>query len=242
MEPIPGDSHTYMRNYCELREPLLGSQHSGGHPARSTRGRIQWKLRITTPGTFLSTGLGAFWHPFWYWEQHPSPHPKGRNLLLRSGNSFVAVTIKTGWPGSHFNPVWWPCISQLCSIRQKVRFKAQKASCCPSFWGLCYPLTIYRNKGKFSQRGWPVWRKECAGSPRVPGAPGASTLLSGQPLLRPPHPCPWLQHWTLIHCKISAELGNVTQKPIWEQKRWINNSQKRKNKWLPNTWKGIQPH
>lgn len=235
--------HLHEKLLWELCETLLGSQHSGGpspglrHPVWSTWGRIQWNLRITTLGTFLPTGLGAFWYPFWYWEQHPSPHPRERNLLLRSGNSFVAVTIKTGWPGSHFTLSGDLAYHSCAPLGKKLRFKAQKASYCPSFWGLCYPLTIYRNKGKFSQSGWPVWRKECAGSPRVPGAPQSQ------------HPALWsasaphrLQHWTLINCKISAELGNMTQKPIWEQKRWINNSQKRKNKWLPNTWKGIQPH
>lgn len=125
-------------------------------------------------------------------------------------------------------------------LGKKLRFKAQKASFCPSFLRLCYPLTIYRNKGKLSQSGWPVWRKECAGSPGVPGAPRSQH----PPLVSCWHISllPWLQHWTLVCCKISAESGNMTQKPIWKQKRWINNSQKKKDKWLPNTWKGIQPH
>lgn len=65
-------------------------------------------------------------------------------------------------------------------LGKKLRFKAQKASFCPSFLRLCYPLTIYRNKGKLSQSGWPVWRKECAGSPGVPGAPRSQHPLSGQ--------------------------------------------------------------
>ena len=212
-----GLPHLHEKLLWELSEPLLGSQHSGGpsrglrHPAWSVWGRIQWNLRITTHGTFLPTGPGAFWHPFWYWKQHPSPYPMGTNLLLRPGNSFVEVTIKTCWPGGHCNPVWWPAYHSCAPLGRKLRFKPQKASFCPSFRGLCYPLTIYRNKGQLSQSGWPVWRKECAGSPGVQGAP------------RSQHPALWSAAGTFLSSPDSNTEHSSTARSLQSWEMWLRN-------------------
>ena len=110
----------------ELCEPLLGPQHSGGpsrglrHPAWSIWGRIQEIWGLQPMGPFYPQAQVHFDIHFDTENSTPPPTLGGQSYYWGLAILFFEVTIKTCWPGSHFNPVWWPCISQLCSIRQKV--------------------------------------------------------------------------------------------------------------------------
>lgn len=101
-------------------------------------------------------------------------------------------------------------------LGRKLRFKAQKASFCPSFRGLRYPLTIYRNKGQLSQSGWSVWRKVCAGSPGVQGAP------------RSQHPALWSAAGTFLSSPDSSTEHSSTVRSVQSWETWLRNPSENK--------------
>lgn len=186
-------SHLYTGILIErMNETLLGSKYSWEHSAWPDWRKTQWNLRITTHVMFFfPTGLGAFSHSFWLLSIAPHPPSWETNLLFRSGKSFVVVTIKTCGPGSHFDPVWWPCRVLLCSIRQQSynltpRKLLSLLLGTPSVLPSCYSQ---KEMGAFRNQLACVKKRAC----RVSGFPRVPHLVSCQPNSL----FPYLQHWTL---------------------------------------------
>lgn len=244
MRDIPGDSHLHMRDL-----PWGYVRYSWVQNIWGTFCMTIVKFEDHNLVTFSPTGLEHFYIHFDFLEPHLFPLLRGKLIILfRSGNSFVKVPIKTCWPGSHFDPVWWPYITPSCSIRwQSYNLTLRRLAFVPPFLRQrqCFPLPSYRKKMEvftnwFTRAKKGVWRV-----PRCPSAPHqSSTPLSGwwparvsPPLTPVPNTCIH-SHPLQLLCRVGKHASN----PIWEQKIWINNSWRRKNKLLLNTWKYIQPH
>lgn len=221
MRDIPGDSHLHMRDL-----PWGYVRYSWVQNIWGTFCMTIVKFEDHNLVTFSPTGLEHFYIHFDFLEPHLFPLLRGKLIILfRSGNSFVKVPIKTCWPGSHFDPVWWPYITPSCSIRwQSYNLTLRRLAFVPPFLRQrqCFPLPSYRKKWKSSQTGSSEPRKECGGYPGVPVHPinPAPRFLVGglhESLL------PWPQCRTLAstrtHCNFFAELGNMPQTPF-ENKRY----------------------